>query len=132
MNKRFVATTLVITSLAVTGCANNPVADSISSLQVCASSVRILTGMEEALRLALANPMAAGTYTERLSELSDEFAALKPRDSELATAHTALSARIDVVVETMENPSASGLAALPAVIAESQSALRDYAEACAP
>jgi hypothetical protein len=132
MKKIYAAATLVLASVAVTGCASNPLANSISSFQVCTESLRILTDMEEVLRLALANPLAAGTYTERLSELSDEFSALDPQDAELDTAHSNLSARIDVVLETVENPSVAGVAELPTAIAESQMALRDFTTACTP
>jgi hypothetical protein len=88
--------------------------------------------MEEVLRLALANPLAASTYTERLTELSDEFKALAPQEPTLAAAHGDLSAQIDVVLETVANPSISGVADLPTVIAESQIALLDYTAACTP
>ena len=132
MKKRFLATTLVVASLGLSGCASNPLSESISTLQVCTESVRILTDMEEILRLAMANPLAAATYTERLSELGDEFQALAPQNPDLALAHGELSGRIDVLIETVENPSLSGVAELPTVIAESQIALRNYANACTP
>ena len=132
MNKSFVATSLVIASLGLSGCVSNPLTESISSLQVCTESARILTDMEEVLRLALANPLAASTYTERLTELSDEFRALAPQEPTLAAAHGDLSAQIDVVLETVANPSISGVADLPTVIAESQIALMDYTAACTP
>ncbi len=132
MNKRFLATTLVVASLGLSGCASNPLSESISTLQVCTESVRILTDMEEILRLAMANPLAAATYTERLSELGVEFQALAPQNPDLALAHGELSERIDVLIETVENPSLSGVAELPTVIAESQIALRNYANACTP
>ena len=132
MNTRLATASLLIASLGLTGCVSNPLTDSISSFQVCTESVRILTGMEEVLRLALANPLAASTYTERLTELADEFKALAPQEPTLATAHDDLSAQIDVVLETVKNPSISGVADLPTVIAESQIALLDYTAACTP
>jgi hypothetical protein len=132
MNQRFTVATIVIASLGLSGCVSNPLSDSISSLQVCTESARILTDMEEVLRLALANPLAASTYTERLTELSDEFKALAPQEPTLAAAHGDLSAQIDLVLETVANPSISGVADLPTVIAESQIALLDYTAACTP
>ena len=132
MNQRLTVATLVVASLGLTGCVSNPLSDSISSLQVCTESARILSDMEEVLRLALVNPLAADTYTERLTELSDEFTALAPQDETLALAHGDLSAQIDVVLETVANPSISGVADLPTVIAESQIALLDYTAACTP
>jgi hypothetical protein len=132
MNKSFVATSLVIASLGLSGCVSNPLTESISSLQVCTDSVRILTDMEEVLRLALANPLAANTYTDRLTELSDEFKALAPQEPTLSGAHGDLSAQIDLVLETVANPSVAGVADLPTVVAESQMALMDYTAACTP
>jgi hypothetical protein len=132
MNKRLVATSIVFASLGLSGCVSNPLTESISSLQVCTDSLRILTDMEEVLRLALANPLAASTYTERLTELSDEFKALTPQEPTLLEAHGNLSARIDHVLETVANPSLAGVADLPTTIAESQIALMDYAAACTP
>jgi hypothetical protein len=132
MNQRLTVATIAIASLGLTGCVSNPLSDSISSLQVCTESARILSDMEEVLRLALVNPLAADTYTERLTELSDEFTALTPQDETLALAHSDLSAQIDVVLETVANPSISGVADLPTVIAESQIALLDYTAACTP
>jgi hypothetical protein len=132
MNKSFVATSLVIASLGLSGCVSNPLTESISSLQVCTDSVRILTDMEEVLRLALANPLAANTYTDRLTELSDEFKALAPQEPTLSGAHGDLSAQIDLVLETVANPSVAGVADLPTVAAESQMALMDYTAACTP
>lgn len=132
MKKQLTAAALVVSSLGITGCVGNPLSESISSLQVCSESVGILTEMQEVLRLALANPLAADTYTVRLTELSDEFKALAPQEPTLATAHGDLSAQIDVVLETVANPSISGVADLPTVIAESQIALMDYTAACTP
>jgi hypothetical protein len=132
MQRQLTAAALVLASLGLTGCVSNPLSESISSLQVCTESVRILTEMEDVLRLALANPLAADTYTDRLTELSDEFKALAPQEPTLAAAHGDLSAQIDVVLETVANPSISGVADLPTVIAESQIALMDYTAACTP
>ena len=132
MNKRLATASLLVASLGLTGCVGNPLSESISSLQVCADSVGILTEMQEVLRLALANPLAADTYTQRLTELSDEFKALAPEEPTLAAAHGDLSAQIDLVLETVANPSISGVADLPTLIADSQIALMDYTEACTP
>jgi catechol 2,3-dioxygenase-like lactoylglutathione lyase family enzyme len=73
-----------------------------------------------------------GTYTERLTELSTEFKALEPQEPTLAAAHGDLSAQIDAVLNTVENPTISGVADLPTVVAESQIALMDYVDACTP
>lgn len=132
MKKQLTAVALVVSSLGVTGCVGNPLSESISSLQVCSESVGILTEMQEVLRLALANPLAADTYTQRLTELSDEFKALTPEDATLATAHGDLATQIDLVLETVANPSVAGVADLPTVIADSQIALMDYTAACTP
>lgn len=114
------------------GCASNPIADTVSTVQVCAESVRILTDMEKVLRLAVTNPLATATYAERLSELSDEFSALEPRDPDLQEAHSALGAEIIAVVTVLENPSVNVLTELPALVASSQIALMDFTEACTP
>jgi hypothetical protein len=76
--------------------------------------------------------MEAGASAERLTELSAEFEALSPTDETLAAAHAALGSQIDVILETVENPNAAGLAGLPTLIAESQTALQDYIQACTP
>jgi hypothetical protein len=132
MKQRFVATSIVVALLVLPGCVSNPITEAISSLEVCTKSLRILTDMEEVLRLALANPLAAGTHSDSLVELSDEFKALTPHDADLATAHENLSSQIDLVLETVQSPSVSSLAELPAVITGSQGALLAYAEACKP
>jgi hypothetical protein len=132
MNKSFVAATVLVASLGISGCASNPVSESLSSLRVCTESVRILSDVEEVLRLAMANPMAAGDYSERLGELSAEFQALEPQNPDLAVAHGELAARIGVVLETVDNPSVAGVAELPAALADSESALRNYVGACTP
>lgn len=126
------AATFVLATLALGGCAGTPLSDSLSTVQVCGASVGILTSMEETLRSALANPMEAGASAERLTELSAEFEALSPTDETLAAAHAALGSQIDVILETVENPNAAGLAGLPTLIAESQTALQDYIQACTP
>lgn len=132
MKKQLATAVLVVSSLGITGCVGNPLSESISSLQVCSDSVGILTEMQEVLRLALANPLAADTYTERLTELADEFKALAPEEPTLATAHGDLATQIDLVLETVANPSVAGVADLPTVIADSQIALMDYTAACTP
>jgi hypothetical protein len=132
MKKRFIRISIVIASLALTGCVSNPLSESVSSLQVCTKSLRILTDMEEVLRLVLANPLAAATHSERLSELSDEFKALEPQDASLATSHEDLSSQIDLILQTVANPSVSALANMPTVIAESQGPILAFAEACTP
>ncbi len=132
MKKQLTVVAIVVSSLGVTGCVGNPLSESISSLQVCADSVGILTEMQEVLRLALANPLAADTYTQRLTELSDEFKALTPEEPTLAAAHGDLATQIDLVLDTVANPSVTGVADLPTVIADSQIALMDYTAACTP
>lgn len=132
MNRRCVASALVAASLGLGGCASIPLADTVTSLQVCAESVRILTDMEEVLRLAVANPLATETYAERLAELSGEFNALEPTDAELQAAHSALGTEIEGALEILQNPSISAVAELPGVVAQSQIALMDFTAACAP
>jgi len=132
MKKTFIGSSLLVLSLGLGGCVSNPLGDTISSVQVCAESARILSEMEEVLRLAVANPLATATYAERLSELSDEFAALEPTDPELVEAHSALGAEITGVVAILENPSVSVLTELPDVVAQSQIALLDFTKACTP
>ena len=132
MRKTFIASSLLVVSLGLGGCGVIPLANTVTTLQVCAESARILGEMEEVLRLAVTNPLATATYAKRLSELSDEFAALEPTDPELVEAHSALGAEIVGVVELLENPSLSLLSELPAVVAQSQIALMDYTQACTP
>jgi hypothetical protein len=132
MRKIAIASSLLVVSLGLGGCVSNPIADTISSVQVCAESARILGEMEEVLRMAVANPLATATYAKRLSELSDEFSALEPRNAELSDAHSALGAEIVGVVELLENPSLSLVSELPAVVAQSQIALMDFTQACTP
>jgi hypothetical protein len=132
MLKRSVTATVMIAALGLTGCVNTAVSERISSLQVCAESLRILTEMEQVLRVALANPLEASAQAERLSELSGEFKALVPQEANLQAAHADVSARMDVVLETVQNPSLASVAELPAVIAQSQTALVNYAKACSP
>lgn len=132
MNRTFIASSLLVVSLGLGGCGVIPLANTVTTLQVCAESARILNEMEEVLRLAVTNPLATATYAERLSELSDEFAALEPTDPELVEAHSALGAEIVGVVALLENPSVSLLTELPAVVAQSQIALMDFTQACTP
>lgn len=132
MKTPILASSLLVLYLGLGGCASNPFADTISSVQVCAESVRILTDMEEVLRMAMANPLATATYAERLSELSTEFNALEPRNPDLDAAHSALGREIEGVIEILENPSLNALTELPAVIAQSQIALMDFTTACTP
>ena len=132
MNKGFVASSLLVLSLGLGGCGVAPLANTVTTLQVCAESARILSEMEEVLRMAVANPLATATYAERLSELSDEFAALEPRDPELVEAHGALGAEIVGVVALLENPSLNAVTELPALVAQSQIALMDFTQACTP
>lgn len=132
MNKTFLPSSLLVLSLGLSGCVSNPLANTLSTLQVCSQSARILTDMEEVLRLAMANPLATATYAERLSELSDEFSALEPSDSELKEAHSALGAEITGVVEILANPSIGAVAEIPALVAQSQIALMDFTKACTP
>lgn len=132
MKKNSVVPSLLVVSLSLVGCASNPIADTVSTVQVCAESVRILTDMEKVLRLAVTNPLATATYAERLAELSDEFTALEPRDPDLQEAHSALGAEIIAVVTVLENPSVNVLTELPALVASSQIALMDFTEACTP
>jgi hypothetical protein len=132
MRKMAIASSLLVVSVGLGGCVSNPIADTISSVQVCAESARILGEMEEVLRLAVANPLAPAPYAKRLSELSDEFNALEPRNAELSDAHSALGAEITGVVAILENPSVSVLTELPDVVAQSQIALMDFTQACTP
>lgn len=132
MNTRVTAPAILVASLGLGGCANNPIANTVSTLQVCAESARILTDIEKVLRMAMANPLAADTYAERLSELFEEFTALEPRDEELLAAHSALSLQIDEVVKIVSSPSPSAVTELPAVVAQSQIALMDYTRAFTP
>lgn len=88
--------------------------------------------MEAVIRLAVANPLGAATHTARLAELSDEFAALEPRDAELQAAHSALGLQITRVQDALENPSISSVTAMPALVAETQTALMDFTRACTP
>jgi hypothetical protein len=132
MRKTLVTSSLLVVSLGLGGCGVIPLANTVTTLQVCAESARILNEMEEVLRLAVTNPLATATYAERLSELSDEFAALEPTDPELVEAHSALGAEITGVVAILENPSVSVLTELPDVVAQSQIALLDFTKACTP
>lgn len=132
MNTRAVASAVLVATLGLGGCATNPIADTVSSLQVCTQSVRILTDMEAVIRLAVANPLGAATHTARLAELSDEFAALEPRDAELQAAHSALGLQITRVQDALENPSIGSVTAMPALVAETQTALVDFTRACTP
>jgi len=47
-------------------------------------------------------------------------------------AHAVLGSRIDVVLDTLANPSVSGLSDLPTEVGESMGALRGFVAACTP
>ncbi len=86
--------------------------------------------MQSLLGSAAANPLALGTYLEKIGKLSAEFSALTPLPSELSAAHNELSSKFEELLLTVEEPSLGNLAALPTLVAETQIALMEFQDAC--
>lgn len=112
------------------GCSPQVVAETISTAQVCSESAGILGDMESLLVSAAANPLAFGTYLEKIEELSADFSALTPLPAELADSHGALSGNFEQLLTTAKNPSVADLAALPNLIADTQISLMDFEDSC--
>ena len=112
------------------GCNPQVVAETLSTVQVCSQSAGILGDMQSLLGSAAANPLALGTYLEKIGELSAEFSALTPLPSELSAAHRELSSKFEELLSTVEEPSLGNLAALPNLVAETQIALMAFQDAC--
>jgi hypothetical protein len=114
----------------VAGCSPQVVAETISTAQVCSESAGILGDMESLLVSAAANPLAFGTYLEKIEELSADFSALTPLPTELAEAHNELSSNFEELLTTAQQPSVGNLSSLPNLVAETQISLMEFQEAC--
>lgn len=112
------------------GCSPQLVAETISTAQVCSQSAGILGDIEGLLVSAAANPLAFGTYLEKIGELSADFSALTPLPSELAGAHNELSSNFEELLIIAQQPSVGNLASLPNLVAETQISLMEFQEAC--
>lgn len=126
--KAFLLLPIIVPVLA--GCSPQVVAETISTAQVCSESAGILGDMESLLVSAAANPLAFGTYLEKIEELSADFSALTPLPTELAEAHNELSSNFEELLTTAQQPSVGNLSSLPNLVAETQIALMDFQEAC--
>lgn len=112
------------------GCSPQVVAETISTAQVCSESAGILGDMESLLVSAAANPLAFGTYLEKIEELSADFSALTPLPTELAEAHKELSSNFEELLTTAQQPSVGNLSSLSNLVAETQISLMEFQEAC--
>ena len=126
--KAFFIMPIIVPVLA--GCSPQIVAETISTAQVCSESAGILGDMESLLVSAAANPLALGTYLEKIDELATDFSALTPLPAELSEAHKELSSNFDKLLTTAEEPSVGNLASLPNLVAETQISLMEFQEAC--
>ena len=115
---------------ALVACSPQVVAETISAAQVCSESAGILGDMESLLVSAAANPLALGTYLEKIDELATDFSALTPLPAELSEAHKELSSNFDKLLTTAEEPSVGNLASLPNLVAKTQISLMEFQEAC--
>jgi hypothetical protein len=112
------------------GCSPQVVAETISTAQVCSESAGILGDMESLLVSAAANPLAFGTYLEKIGELSADFSALTPLPTELSEAHNELSSNFEKLLTTAQQPSVGNLSSLPNLVAETQISLMEFQDAC--
>ena len=112
------------------GCSPQVVAETISTAQVCSESAGILGDMESLLVSAAANPLAFGTYLEKIGELSADFSALTPLPTELSEAHNELSSNFEKLLTTAQQPSVGNLSSLPNLVAETQVSLMEFQQAC--
>ena len=115
---------------ALAGCSPQVVAETISTAQVCSESAGILGDMESLLVSAAANPLAFGTYLEKIGELSADFSALTPLPTELSEAHNELSSNFEELLTTAQQPSVGNLSSLPNLVAETQISLMEFQDAC--
>ena len=127
-SKALIFLAVIVPSLA--GCSPQLVAETISTAQVCSESAGILGDMESLLVSAASNPLAFGTYLQKIGELSADFSALTPLPSELAGAHNELSSNFEELLMTAQQPSVGNLASLPNLVAETQISLMEFQEAC--
>ncbi len=112
------------------GCSPQVVAETISTAQVCSESAGILGDMESLLVSAAANPLAFGTYLEKIGALSADFSALTPLPTELSEAHNELSSNFEELLTTAQQPSVGNLSSLPNLVAETQVSLMEFQQAC--
>ena len=128
-SKALLLLAIIVPSLA--GCSPQVVAETISTAQVCSESAGILRDMESLLVSAAANPLAFGTYLEKIEELSVDFSALTPLPTQLAEAHKELASNFEELLTTVQQPSVGNLSSLPNLVAEPQISLMEFQEACA-
>jgi len=130
MGKRTTFLLLPIVIPVLAGCSPQGVAETISTAQVCSESAEILGDMESLLVSAAANPIAVGTYLEKIGELSADFSELTPLPEELALAHNELATNFGELLSTAQEPSVEKLSSLPKLIAETQISLMEFEDTC--
>jgi len=114
-----------------TGCsAFEEVQTRVSMASTCASAAGIMTEMGEVGQLISANPAEAGTYADRLSELSANLGALSSGDFELDTALKDVSVGVETIVESLRNPGRDAVAAMPEQIEQTRLAFIQVGSVC--
>jgi hypothetical protein len=125
---------LVLAGLVVfgaSGCsALEEVQTRVSMAGTCASAVGIMTEMGEVGQLITSKPEEAGTYADRLGELSANLGALSSGDFELDTALSDVSSGVDIIVESLRNPGRESLAAMPEKIEQTKLDFIQVANVC--
>jgi hypothetical protein len=129
--KAVVATLVGLLVLGATGCsAIVEVQTRVSMASTCASAAGIMTKMGEVGQLITSKPEEAGTYADRLSELSNDLEALSSGDFELDTALSDVSSGVDMIVESLRNPGRESLAAMPEQIEQTKLEFIQVADVC--
>ena len=122
MSCKFAVAALVgLVVFGATGCsALEEVQTRVSMAGTCASAVGIMTEMGEVGQLITSKPEEAGTYADRLGELSTSLGALSSGDFELDTALRDVSSGVEIIVESLRNPGRESLAAMPEQIEQTK------------
>jgi len=129
--KAVVAALVGLLVFGASGCsAIDEVQTRVSMASTCASAAGIMTEMGEVGQLISAKPEEAGTYADRLSELSTDLEALSSGDPELDIALRDVSVGVETIVESLRNPDRDALAAMPDQIEQTRLAFIQVGSVC--
>ena len=131
LSKAVVAALVGLIVVGASGCsAVEDVQTRVSMAGTCVSAAGIMQEMGEIGLLLSANPLAAATYADRLSELSTDLDALGSGDPELDGALDDVSAGVNTIIESLRNPGVEALGVIPEQIAQTQVAFMAVGTAC--
>ena len=129
--KSVVAALLGLMVLGASGCSAVEEAQTrVSMAGTCVSAAGIMQEMGEIGLLVSSNPLAAGTYADRLSELSTDLDALGSGDPELDGALDDVSGGVNTIIESLRNPGMEALGVIPEQIAQTQIAFMAVGTSC--